>query len=130
MSNLEKLKIEILEDGIIDKEEVIKLEKLLYEDGVIDREEADFLFELNDATTGNANDPSWATFFVKAISDHVLKDEESPGEIDADEAKWLIGKIEGDGQVDEIESNLLSAIKKDAKEIDASLKAFMDKHSI
>lgn len=104
---LEDFAAEILEDGIIDAEEVTAIKEKLYEDGVIDREEADFLFKLNDAASGKSNDASWHSFFIEAITDHVLADEESPGVIDEDEANYLIDKIKGDGQVDEIELALL-----------------------
>lgn len=107
MGRFDELKKRILEDGIIDADEVEVLRKELYEDEVIDREEADFLFALNDATSGAANDPSWKKLFVKALADHVLADEISPGVIDDDEAEYLISKIEADGVVDANELALL-----------------------
>jgi hypothetical protein len=115
MKSLEELKKELLADGIIDADEVKELEEVLYEDGVIDKDEADFLFELNDAVTGKANDPSWEKFFVKAITSFVLDDETSPGEIDDDEAQYLYDKIKGDGQVDGTEKALLLNIKDKSK---------------
>ena len=104
----------ILEDGIIDADEVAKVRERLYEDGVIDREEADFLFALNDGVSGKDNDPGWADLFVEAITDHVLKDDVSPGVIDEDEASYLIEKIKGDGQVDATELALLVNITANA----------------
>lgn len=108
---LQSLKKSILEDGIIDAEEVKELEKVLYDDGIIDKEEANFLFELNDAVTGNDNHSSWESFFIKAICDFLLEDEVSPGEIDKEESEWLLKKIQGDGQIDETEKKLLVALK-------------------
>lgn len=119
--NLQDLKKSILEDNIIDKNEVKQLEKILYEDGIIDQEEADFLFELNDAVSANKNDQSWEDFFVKAISDFLLEDESSPGELDKEETLWLLNKIQGDGQVDEIELKLLLNLKAKAKEFPREL---------
>jgi hypothetical protein len=115
MKSLEELKKELLADGIMDADEVKELEEVLYEDGVIDKDEADFLFELNDAVTGKANDPSWEKFFIKAITSFVLDDETSPGEIDDDEAQYLYDKIKGDGQVDGTEKALLLNIKDKSK---------------
>lgn len=115
MKSLEELKTDLLADGIIDADEVKELEEVLYEDGVIDKDEADFLFELNDAVTGKANDPSWEKFFVKAITSFVLDDETSPGEIDDDEAQYLYDKIKGDGHIDDIEKALLENIKAKSK---------------
>ena len=109
---LNELKADLLADGIIDADEVAKLKEVLYEDGVIDKEEANFLFEINDAVTGKDNDPAWETFFIQAIADFLLKDEVSPGEIDADEAAWLVEKIGADGQVDGTEKALLEKLQK------------------
>lgn len=105
----------ILDDGFIDADEVVAIKERLYEDGVIDRKEADFLFKLNDAVSGKTNHESWKSFFIEAITDHVLEDNETPGEIDDDEANYLIEKIKGDGQVDEIELALLVNICDKAK---------------
>ena len=111
MKTLEELKKELLADGIIDADEVKELEAVLFEDGVIDKEEADFLFELNNAVSGKENAPEWKDLFVKAITSFVLDDDQSNGEVDDDEAKYLYDQIKGDGQVDEIERALLENIK-------------------
>ena len=121
MKTLDELKRELLADGIIDADEVKELEAVLYEDGVIDKDEADFLFDLNDAVTGKANDPSWEDFFIKAITSFVLDDETSPGEIDDDEAKYLYDQIKGDGQIDDVEKALLENIKSKSKNFPALL---------
>ena len=122
---LNELKADLLADGIIDADEVARLKEVLYEDGVIDKEEADFLFEINDAVTGKDNDPAWETFFIQAIADFLLKDEVSPGEIDADEAAWLVEKIGADGQVDGTEKALLEKLEKEAKSFPETLAALL-----
>lgn len=111
MKTLQQLKTEILEDGIIDAAEVKEIEAMIYQDGEIDQEEADFMFELNDAVSGNANHDSWGDLFVKAISSFVLDDDASNGEIDDDEAKYLFEQIQGDGQIDDVELKLLNHLK-------------------
>ena len=115
MKTLEELKKELLADGIIDAAEVKELEEVLYEDGVIDKDEADFLFELNNAVSGKENAPEWKDFFVKAITSFVLDDEQSNGEVDDNEAKYLYDQIKGDGQIDDIEKALLENIKAKSK---------------
>lgn len=122
---LNELKADLLADGIIDAGEVARLKEVLYEDGVIDKEEADFLFEINDAVTGKDNDPAWEAFFIQAIADFLLKDEVSPGEIDADEAAWLVEKIGADGQVDGTEKALLEKLQKEAKSFPETLAAML-----
>ncbi len=121
MKTLEELKKELLADGIIDAAEVKELEEVLYEDGVIDKDEADFLFELNNAVSGKANAPEWKDFFVKAITSFVLDDDQSNGEVDDDEAKYLYGQIKGDGQIDDIEKALLENIKTKSRNFPALL---------
>jgi len=121
MSNLNELKRSILADGIIDELEVKQLREVLYADGIIDEEEAEFLFELNDAVSGKKNHPSWGKLFIEAITSFLLEDEKSPGEVDEDEAKWLIKKIQGDGKLDEIEAALLKNLKSKAKKMPQSL---------
>lgn len=123
--NLQEFKTQLLADGVIDAAEVAKLKEVLYADGSIDKEEAEFLFDLNDAVTGKANDAAWEAFFVQAISDYLLKDEVSPGEIDANEAAWLVEKIGTDGQVDATEKILLENLKQNAKSFPASLAALL-----
>ena len=112
--DLNHLKADIIEDGIVDAKEVATLQEALYEDGIIDQEEADLLFAINDAVSGNANDPSWPKFFIDAITKFVLGDEESPGEVDESEFKYLREKIGADGQVDETELALVINITKKA----------------
>ena len=123
--NLQEFKTQLLADGVIDAAEVAKLKEVLYADGTIDKEEAEFLFDLNDAVTGKANDAAWEAFFVQAISDYLLKDEVSPGEIDANEAAWIVEKIGTDGQVDATEKALLENLKQNAKSFPASLAALL-----
>ena len=121
MKDLKELKRLILADGIIDEQEVIQLREILYEDGIIDKEEAEFLFELNDAVSGKNNDPSWQTLFVDAITSFLLDDEKSPGEVDDEEAKWLLNKLQADGKIDSIEQALLVNLKNKAKKIPKSI---------
>lgn len=123
--NLQEFKTQLLADGVIDAAEVAKLKEVLYADGTIDKEEAEFLFDLNDAVTGKANDAAWEAFFVQAISDYLLKDEVSPGEIDANEAAWIVEKIGTDGQVDATEKAFLENLKQNAKSFPASLAALL-----
>jgi hypothetical protein len=121
MSKLSELKKSILADGVIDSDEVKQVRDVLFADGVIDKEEAEFLFEVNDAVSGKKNDAGWGVLFVEGISSFLLEDETSPGEIDDAEAEWLLAKIQGDGQIDGIELDLLKNLKAKAKVFPQSL---------
>ena len=125
MKSLEQLKKEILADGIIDTKEVNELRDFLYADGKIDSEEAEFLFEVNNAVSGNNSDSAWESLFIEAITSYLLEDENSPGEIDEEEANWLQEKIKGDGQIDSIEKNLLINIKTKAKAFPSKLESLL-----
>ncbi len=109
-TKLSELKIAVLADGIIDADEVRTINQILYEDGKIEREEAELLFDLNYVVSGRENHYSWKDLFVKAITDHVLKDEQSYGTVDEDEADFIISRIKSDGKIDETEQALLLKI--------------------
>lgn len=124
MSNtLQKLVASVTEDGTVDAAEVTALRSEIFADGVVDRAEANALFEINDRVSGADNVAAYQDLFVEAISSHVLNDENSPGEIDDDEAAWLIEKIEGDGTVDGVELALARNIAAKATSVPASLSA-------
>lgn len=125
MKSLEQLKKELLADGVIDAAEVKELETVLFADGKIDTDEAEFLFDLNNAVSGKANHASWETLFIKAVSSYLLEDENSAGEIDANEAEWLYNKIKGDGQIDTIEKSLLLSLKKNSKNFPSNLESLL-----
>ena len=129
---LNSVKAHVIADGVVDADEVNMIKTVIYGTGGaagadIDRTEADFLFDINDATTDNdGHHESWPQLFVDAISSHVLDDAESPNEIDSDEGDWLISRVEGDGEYDANEKALLANIKAKATSIDGKLKFKMD----
>ena len=128
--NLQELVAAVLADGTVDAQEVVQLQEAVYADGVVDKEEADALFEINDAVSGKENAPEWTGLFATAIADYVLADEESPNVIDADEAAYILEKIQGDGQVDAQELALLKQIKDRASIIDPTLGAFITEQGL
>jgi hypothetical protein len=127
MSDLKALEDSIIADGKVDAEEVNSLRKVLLADGKIDRQEADTLFRINDAVTNGDNDPSWSDFFAEALSDHVLKDEATPGVVSDEEASYLKSRIDTDGSVDAAERALISTLKDKAQQpIPADLQGLID----
>jgi uncharacterized tellurite resistance protein B-like protein len=129
MPTLQDLRTSILADGKIDEDEVSQIKKVIYADGSIDAAEANFLFDLNDKCSGANNHSSWTTLFVDAICSYLLDDEKSPGEIDEKESEWLLSKIQGDGQLDTTEQNLLRKLASTAKSMPANLKKYIEKNS-
>ena len=122
---LSDIKAAIIADGIIDADEASKIRARIMDDGKVDHEEAEFLFEVNDAVTGNDNSPAFEDLFVECITAYVLQDDLTPGVLDEDEWNWLKTKVEGDGQVDPLESRLLKNIAANANGTPDDFKAFI-----
>lgn len=118
----------VIADGVVDAAEVKKLRKRLYADGKIDKKEAAFVFDINDAVSGNPNHASWQKLFVETICDYLLKDDKSPGVVDDAEAAWLLKKIQRDEKLDDAERALLKALAKRATSMDKKLKKFIAEH--
>ncbi len=125
MANLQELKEAVLADGIIDGDEVKQIETAIYADGKVDQEEADFLFDLNDASTGKENDRSWSRLFAKALTDFVLADDGTPGVLDENESTYILNRIKGDGKVDKQERALMVSILTNAESTPKSFQSFV-----
>lgn len=111
MEDLTLLRKRILSDGHITKDEVDILRDAMFEGGM-SLEKGDFLFSLKDNINSKNVDPSFGDLFVDAISGLLLEDEDSPGEIDESEAKWLRAKIQAhDGAPDIYDRALLKSLK-------------------
>jgi hypothetical protein len=123
--SLDELRQTIIADGVVDADEAKQVRERIYADGVIDRDEAEFLFDVNDAVSGNANATAWQELFVDAICDYVLKDEKSPGVVDDAEATWLLERIQRDEQLDDAERALLEALQSRATSLSNKLKGFI-----
>jgi hypothetical protein len=125
--DLNEWKKQILEDGDIDADEVKAIEAEIYDEegdegADISRAEANFLMDLNNEATNK--DASWEPMYVKAITTHVLADEVSPGEVDDEEAEWLIEKIGEDGDFDDTEKALVVNIINEATAVSDKLVDF------
>lgn len=110
MEDLNSLKKKIVANGIISAEEVSLLREELLQEGM-SMEKGDFLFVLKDNINPSHVDVSFMPLFVDAISSLLLEDEESPGEIDENEAKWLRAKIQYNGTLDKYDRTLLKNLK-------------------
>lgn len=99
MSGLKSLQIEeIISRGSIKDSDVLAFRKIFYEDGVTTAEEAEILFKLNNAC--KVAGPSWAEFFVEAITDFIVFQAQPQGYVTGDNAHWLIDRVSSDGNID------------------------------
>jgi hypothetical protein len=103
MNDLAEIKKSVLTKNVIGEAEVKHLREMLFTDGAINKEKANLLFELKDAFLNKNNHSTWKPFFIDFITEFLPNDEESPGEIDDSEAKWLRAKIQHDGKLGKID---------------------------
>jgi uncharacterized membrane protein YqhA len=112
MSDLKEIRKTIFADGQISEDNIKLLRDVIFANGGVNKEKADFLFEVKDTIDKKKQTPEFGELFIEAISAFLLEDEESPGEIDESEAKWLRAKIQRNGVVDKLDKKLLANLKK------------------
>lgn len=106
-----QLRKQIVTDGVLSAQDVASLRKELFADGGMTKEKGDFLFEFKDFLSKDKITPEFRDLFVDALSALLLEDEDSPGEIDEAEAKWLRARIQLKGYQDRIDHQLLENIR-------------------
>lgn len=111
MGNLNDIKKEIFADGSLSKEDVNKLREALYAEGGMTKEKGEFLFDIKNTISEEHRIEEFKELFVEAISALLLEEEDSPGEIDDLEAKWLRAKIQNTGHRDKLDTRLLENLK-------------------
>lgn len=108
--NLTELKKEIFRDGNITEDEIVKIYQYIA-DGGMTKEKANFLFDIKNHNFKSKLPGSFKRLFVDNITALLLDDEDSPGEIDDEEAKWIRAKIQYNGKIDELDRALLNNLK-------------------
>lgn len=109
-SNLQDLRKKIFANGVLDQNDVETLMNVIsYES--MDRQKADFLFEIKDTVSREKMHPKFKDFFVDSITAFLLEDDESPGEIEESEARWLRARIQYNGKIDDIDECLLKNLR-------------------
>ncbi len=89
---------DIIAGGAITDADVMKLRAVSYADGRISPEEADALFKLNDAGLSYAR--GWNDYFIEAITDFLVNQAEPLGYVTAENARWLMDRVDHDGHVE------------------------------
>jgi hypothetical protein len=73
------------------------MRRAVYQDSTIDPAELETLFVLDEAA--ERRDPEWSTFFVEAVTDFIVNQEEPRGYVSEANGRWLIDRIAKDGVV-------------------------------
>jgi hypothetical protein len=120
---LNVMMLQIAHLGKISEAEASRIVNDVYRDGIVSREEAEALFQLNDRLS--ASDPKWSSRFVEAIKDFLLTQEAPEGWVTEEEARWLIARIEDEGEApSESEIDLMLALLRYADGAHQSLAEF------
>ncbi len=113
MEDLAALRKSLVRDGKLSDNDVECLrQRLLHDDGGITMEKGNLLFELKDTVSKKNLSARFSDLFVDAICALLLEDEDSPGEIDNNEAKWVRARIQAKGYMDRYDKRLLKALRK------------------
>ncbi|MBD5296553.1 MAG: YqhA family protein [Bacteroides sp.] len=113
METLAELKKRLFSDGELSTSDIEQLKEAMF-DGGMTMGKGEFLFDLKDSVNHKKVAVEFKQLFVDAISALLLEDEESPGEIDDSEAKWLRAKIQSTGELDDFDKALLKNLKERA----------------
>lgn len=107
----------------ITMQDVQAMRRDVFRDGIVSREEAHSLFVLN--TTCSQRDDAWNEFFIEALTDYCVHQENPAGYISQETANWLIESINHDGHVEsQTELELLVKIMEKANTSPENLVAF------
>lgn len=113
MENLNELRRAIVSDGTISKEDVTRLRMaMLCDDEGMTMEKGNMLFELKDNVSKDHMADEFTELFVDAICSLLLEDEESPGEIDDNEAKWVRAHMQAKGYLDGTDKRLVKELRR------------------
>lgn len=112
MERLEKVKHTIVADGQLSSADIKLLRDALFDEEGMTRKKANFLFNLKDTISKDRITSEFKGLFIEAISTLLLEDDDSPGEIDDSEAKWLRAKIQTKGYQDNLDISLLDNLRK------------------
>lgn len=109
-TDFQDIRKKIFANGKIDESDVALLREVIFT-GELTLAKGNFLFDIKDSTDRNNQCSAFKDLFIEAITDLLLKDEDSPGEIDENEAKWLRAKIRFKGYTDKTDELLIKNIK-------------------
>ncbi len=93
-----ELVVPMVAAGAIIATDVLKLRREVFTDGVVDRSEAELLFYLNERCRNHGN--AWNDFFVDALTDYLVWQQQPKGYLGIDDGRFLIEGITRDGRID------------------------------
>src|SRR5438876_9063869 len=122
MAELQKVKADVLANGIIGDAQVEAICRQLYPEGKIDKEVVEFLLSLREQARSVC--PGFEQFLCDAVKYHLLTNDF----IDAKEAAWLRQKLFAHGKVSEREKKLLWDLKHEASGVSAEFEKLYNEY--
>ena len=93
-----ELVVPMVAAGAILATDVLKLRREVFTDGAVDRGEAELLFYLNERCRNHGT--AWNDFFVDALTDYFVWQQQPKGYLGIGEGRFLIEGITRDGRID------------------------------
>lgn len=114
MERLEELREKSRRHEPFTPEDLKELKRLLYEGDGMDLGKANILFDIKENLLKSKEKApaKFKSLFVDAITKYLLEDRQSPGRIDAEEARWLRARIQYNEEYDAYERALVENIRK------------------
>ena len=82
----------IADTSDVSRGDVASLHRHLFADCSIDRAEAESLFDLDRAALSRCD--AWTSFFIQAVTDHVVWGVRPTGRLDEGQAEWLVAQVD------------------------------------
>ena len=80
--------------------DVLYSRREVFRDGVVSRAEADAIFAIDNAVADRCEE--WREFYVEALSEYAVNQEEQRGYVSVPNAEWLIERVSHDGRIDSL----------------------------
>lgn len=107
----------------VSDDDVLALRQNVFEDVVVTIEEVEALCRIDESVERRV--PAWRAFFLEALTDWLVRQQEPTGYVTQDQATWLIARLEADRRVrDETELELVIRVLEQAEAAPSTLAAF------
>jgi hypothetical protein len=103
-------------------QDVIAMRLAVFDDAVVSSDDAEQLMALDECVSQAC--PEWRAFFVEALTDFLVQQEQPRGYVDPAKARWLTTRIRRDATVKRNELELLVHVLEKAVSVPADLQKF------
>lgn len=87
----------IVASGSVEEDDVLALRREVFSQFDVTRDEVDLLFRIDEEVASQSAE--WHAFFVEAVTDWLVRQQEPTGHVTKEQAEWLISRIGRDERV-------------------------------